>query len=299
MYANAGIQETHAVIQAGVGIFFQQEVGGFVAVKTIVKGGSAERDGTVQVGDRILSVDDRSVAGESLPVLRSLILGPQGSAVKMKFARQSVRGGAAEFSISLIRGTSEYFSEKDSASRAQLSRQRMPIAAPKQVPEDDGLVEQQFHDLLKYLMDWLYREKCDMLRSYHVWGHHEGAKYDPELMLINVEIYLSETLKLRSIALFESWLADWSSAKFEHSSAKFESVRNFSVEDKPARFICILKYLHSSRQLGSQLRLFRDHHTADSSSRPACSASSPIVFCDAADLLGEWYVVSPSISVFL
>jgi hypothetical protein len=145
---------------------------------------------------------------------------------------------------------------------------------PPPLPQDDGLVEQQFHDLLKFLMDWLYREKCDLLRSYHVWSHHEGA-FDPEFMLTNVEIYLSETLKLRSIALFESWLADWSSAKFEHSSAKYEYVRHFSIEDKPARFICILKYLHSSRQLGSQLRLFRDRRTADSSARPACSASPP------------------------
>ena len=112
-------QETHAVVQAGVGIFFQQDAGGFVVVKSIVKGGSAERDGTVQIGDRILSVDDRSVAGESLPVLRSLILGPQGSAVKMKFARQSSHVSAQEFSISLIRGTSEYFSEKDSSFRQQ------------------------------------------------------------------------------------------------------------------------------------------------------------------------------------
>jgi hypothetical protein len=114
-------QETHAIVQAGVGIFFQQDVGGFVVVKTIVKGGSAERDGTVQIGDRILSVDDRSVAGESLPVLRSLILGPQGSVVKMKFARLGSNGATHDFSVSLIRGTSEYFSEKDSLSRQQRS----------------------------------------------------------------------------------------------------------------------------------------------------------------------------------
>jgi hypothetical protein len=141
------------------------------------------------------------VAGESLLILRSLILGPQGSAVELKFSRQGSHSAMLGFNVSLIRGTSEYFSEKDSASRPQ----RMPIAAPKKVPEDDGLVEQQFHDLLKFLMDWLYREKCDLLRSYQVWSHHEGA-FDPEFMLTNVEIYLSETLKLRSIAAFESWL---------------------------------------------------------------------------------------------
>jgi hypothetical protein len=48
---HAGIQKTHAVVQAGVGIVFQQDVSltlNPVVVKTIVKGGSAERDGTVQ-----------------------------------------------------------------------------------------------------------------------------------------------------------------------------------------------------------------------------------------------------------
>jgi hypothetical protein len=36
-------------VQAGVGIFFQQENDGSVIVKTIVSGGSAEREGSVQV----------------------------------------------------------------------------------------------------------------------------------------------------------------------------------------------------------------------------------------------------------
>jgi C-terminal processing protease CtpA/Prc len=44
-----------------VGIFFQQEADGSVYVKTIVSGGSAERDGVVRVGDMILAVDDREV----------------------------------------------------------------------------------------------------------------------------------------------------------------------------------------------------------------------------------------------
>ena len=129
MSDRAGL-ETHAVVQAGVGIFFQQDVVGKIVAKTLVKGGSAERDGTVQIGDRILSVDDRSVAGESIPVLRSIVLGPQGSAVKMKFARQSSHGAVQEFSISLIRGTSEYFSEKDSSSRPQRLDSGGPSVCP-------------------------------------------------------------------------------------------------------------------------------------------------------------------------
>ena len=48
-------------VQAGVGIFFQQEADGSVYVKTVVSGGSAEREGGVRVGDMILAVDDREV----------------------------------------------------------------------------------------------------------------------------------------------------------------------------------------------------------------------------------------------
>jgi S1-C subfamily serine protease len=49
-------------VQAGVGIFFQQEADGSVYVKTIVSGGSAEREGTVRVGDMILAVDNREAS---------------------------------------------------------------------------------------------------------------------------------------------------------------------------------------------------------------------------------------------
>jgi hypothetical protein len=48
-------------VQAGVGVFFQQESDGNVYVKTIVSGGAAERDGLIQIGDIIVAVDDREV----------------------------------------------------------------------------------------------------------------------------------------------------------------------------------------------------------------------------------------------
>eukprot|EP00960_Hanusia_phi_P047759 758573-Hanusia_phi.AAC.8 len=94
-------------VQAGVGIFFQQENDGSVYVKTIVSGGSAEREGSVRVGDMILAVDDRDVIGEPLSTLRGLILGPQGSRVRLTFER---REGAENYRYesTLIRGTAEY-----------------------------------------------------------------------------------------------------------------------------------------------------------------------------------------------
>eukprot|EP00287_Rhodomonas_sp_CCMP768_P012757 CAMPEP_0196724054 /NCGR_PEP_ID=MMETSP1091-20130531/6069_1 /TAXON_ID=302021 /ORGANISM="Rhodomonas sp., Strain CCMP768" /LENGTH=350 /DNA_ID=CAMNT_0042066139 /DNA_START=52 /DNA_END=1104 /DNA_ORIENTATION=+ len=108
--------ESGGSVQAGVGIFFQQEADGNVYVKTIVSGGSAERDGTVQVGDVILAVDDREVVGEPLPVLRSLILGQQGSSVKITFQRRE-GGEVLQFDAKLIRGTAEYF-QAQTASRS-------------------------------------------------------------------------------------------------------------------------------------------------------------------------------------
>ena len=53
-------------MQAGVGVFFQQEADGNVYVKTIVSGGAAERDGLIQIGDIIVAVDDREVRWSSL-----------------------------------------------------------------------------------------------------------------------------------------------------------------------------------------------------------------------------------------
>uniref|UniRef100_A0A6T8JUY2 PDZ domain-containing protein n=2 Tax=Hemiselmis andersenii TaxID=464988 RepID=A0A6T8JUY2_HEMAN len=94
-------------VQAGVGIFFQQEGDGSVVVKTIVSGGSAEREGSVRVGDQILSVDEHKVVGEPLSVLRGLILGSQGSFVKLTFQRKDM-GEAHTFDVRLMRGSAEY-----------------------------------------------------------------------------------------------------------------------------------------------------------------------------------------------
>jgi hypothetical protein len=60
-----------------------------------VSGGAAERDGTVMVGDVIIAVDDREVIGEPLAVLRSLILGQQGSTVKLSLQRREGAGSQA------------------------------------------------------------------------------------------------------------------------------------------------------------------------------------------------------------
>jgi hypothetical protein len=51
-------------------------------------GHDSQRCCTQQVGDQILSVDEHKVVGEPLGVLRGLILGPQGTFVKLTFHRR-------------------------------------------------------------------------------------------------------------------------------------------------------------------------------------------------------------------
>eukprot|EP00960_Hanusia_phi_P032426 749846-Hanusia_phi.AAC.5 len=63
---------------AGVGIFFQQDSdSNEVFVKTIVKGGSADRSGVIRMGDVVVRVDHDNVEGQPLAILRTGILGTQ------------------------------------------------------------------------------------------------------------------------------------------------------------------------------------------------------------------------------
>lgn len=87
--------------QAGVGLFFQQtqETPNKVAVKTLVKGGSAEKEGTVQVGDVLVTVDGKECT--NMADLRSHILGEVGTFVLLKFARQDQHGSASAYEVSV------------------------------------------------------------------------------------------------------------------------------------------------------------------------------------------------------
>lgn len=74
--------------------------------------GSAERDGTCRVGDMIVSVDEREVLGQPLAALRSLILGVQGSSVRLGFRRREglvSDGRFSSFAVELMRGSAEFF----------------------------------------------------------------------------------------------------------------------------------------------------------------------------------------------
>lgn len=90
-----------------------------VFVKEIVVGGSASREGTVQVGDIILAVDGAEVSGSELNKMRNLILGEIGTFATLQFLRRTPDGEELEYTISLIRGHQQYFEQLKQKSRMQ------------------------------------------------------------------------------------------------------------------------------------------------------------------------------------
>eukprot|EP00960_Hanusia_phi_P074570 768269-Hanusia_phi.AAC.4 len=116
--------------KAGVGIFFapKESNKNIVYVKSIVKGTSADREGTVQVGDIIQEVDGVEVKGSAMSDLRALILGEIGTFVTLQFMRESADGGWFEYKVSLIRGNASFFSQLKEKVRLQEEVDRIRIA---------------------------------------------------------------------------------------------------------------------------------------------------------------------------
>jgi hypothetical protein len=66
------------------------------------------RSGVIRVNDVIVKVDDEDVQGQPLSILRTLILGKQGTYVVLAFRRMTGTE-LYYFDVELVRGTPEYF----------------------------------------------------------------------------------------------------------------------------------------------------------------------------------------------
>ena len=100
--------------QAGVGLFFSTLEGDAsrIVVKTVVKGGSADREGTIRVGDILRHIDGQPVTDRSLPDLRGRVLGEIGTFVTFGFERRDgVDGQLYAYDISLMRGNADFFAQ--------------------------------------------------------------------------------------------------------------------------------------------------------------------------------------------
>lgn len=83
-------------------------------VNHLIRGGSAERSGTIKAGDMIVSIDSRDVRGKSVSEMRNYIVGAEGSTVILGFVRPE--GG--EYTAQLVRGSPEFIASMGSASGA-------------------------------------------------------------------------------------------------------------------------------------------------------------------------------------
>jgi C-terminal processing protease CtpA/Prc len=80
-----------------------------VYVKNVVRGGSAWRDGKLQVGDVIRAVDGIDVTNEAVSDLRRRIVGPQGTHVRLMFSRP----GQDDFEVMFMIEGHNYIVELD------------------------------------------------------------------------------------------------------------------------------------------------------------------------------------------
>mmetsp|Transcript_87697 Transcript_87697/g.128279 ORF Transcript_87697/g.128279 Transcript_87697/m.128279 type:complete len:870 (+) Transcript_87697:45-2654(+) len=104
MGANAmgtGIPTTHGKL--GVGIIFRKDPYGLFHVLTIAKGSPAETSGVIVKGDVLMNINGHSAVGMSLAQIKSYIVGPPGTPVKLIFERP--QGSTTfRFEVCLFRG---------------------------------------------------------------------------------------------------------------------------------------------------------------------------------------------------
>ncbi len=77
-----------------------------------MKGGSADREGTIRIGDILRHIDGQPLTDRSLADLRSLVLGEIGTFITFGFERRDgIDGQLYTYDISLMRGNADFFAQ--------------------------------------------------------------------------------------------------------------------------------------------------------------------------------------------
>ena len=176
----AAVSSLHSSQQPGVGLFFHESAGK-IKVKTIVSGGSAERDGRIQVGDTLIAIDGVDVRGQSqaAPFFKNLITGPEGSTVRLKMLRGEA-SSAFGYELELFRGTPEYFAglEQERRNEEELSELKLQLkqalAEEQQVAEEVDRIKRL---LLAERQERERREKDQEVLHIGTHPHHTPHTY--------------------------------------------------------------------------------------------------------------------------
>jgi len=88
----------------GVGVVLVQVGGGAVCVKNVNKGGAAHLSGQILRGDVLHAIDGRKVLGWDVESVKPLILGVEGSPIRMTFQRIGNQvHGKRMFDVNMVR----------------------------------------------------------------------------------------------------------------------------------------------------------------------------------------------------
>ena len=87
----------------GIGVLLRDDIDGFTVIK-LVEGGPAHRQKGLELGDKIIAVNEEPVIGLDLMDVVEMIRGEPGSSVRIKLVRATADGERQTLGISLKRG---------------------------------------------------------------------------------------------------------------------------------------------------------------------------------------------------
>eukprot|EP00802_Teleaulax_amphioxeia_P008104 Tamp_08112.p1 GENE.Tamp_08112~~Tamp_08112.p1 ORF type:complete len:570 (+),score=86.36 Tamp_08112:324-2033(+) len=139
-------------VQAGVGVFFQQETSGVIYVASMVPNGAAARDGQIREGDELVGINSISINQQTtLENLRQLILGPPGTFVMLSMRRR-VNGGSARddywyYDLELQRGDGGHHAQDAAMMQRSLAPAAQRSAPPPGYNEEIANLREQVNML--------------------------------------------------------------------------------------------------------------------------------------------------------
>mmetsp|Transcript_31645 Transcript_31645/g.75213 ORF Transcript_31645/g.75213 Transcript_31645/m.75213 type:complete len:233 (-) Transcript_31645:64-762(-) len=129
----------------GVGIFFRhQPEDGSMRVVSIVPGSAAHKSGVIVTGDKLISVDEESVFGWNLKVLRGRLHGTPGSHVTLDMENTNGRKeNRQRYRINLARGSPEFIAYSDLFGPANAAQLDALVLQKREEQKFNAMVEKQ------------------------------------------------------------------------------------------------------------------------------------------------------------
>lgn len=153
---------------SGIGLnFANDESDNQLRVKSILKGGSAEKNGSIRVGDILISVGGNDIQGIPASELRNILRGEVGKSVTLTLLRIDVESGStSNYEVYLVRGNAEKaVSEEKTQMQQQIEEIRKRLTYLK--VEEQTLISERMHwaQLVQSNSELMRRMSSDQVRA--------------------------------------------------------------------------------------------------------------------------------------